>query len=166
MINSLGFGNSPIGRVSLVANKILVLTGDAMNPPVVMVLPKDMVETVNSLTPTNEELKTKMAEPGNASYPWFKNANLANNSSFIKIMPIPAFLVYDGFEIDIDAVTVYKRVHALANLDEPNMLALSSFLRVCMTIRLKNDVNTDAASQVFMAAPPPTVRGWGVQKLS
>ena len=139
VIHSLGFGTSPIGRVSLVANKILALkgNGDAMNPPAVMVSPKDMVETVNCLTPTNEEFKTKMAEPGNASYPWFKNANLVNNSSFVKIMPIPAFLVYDGFEMDIDAVTVYKCVHALANLDETNMLALLSFLRGCMTSRLK-----------------------------
>ena len=168
VIHSLGFGTSPIGRVSPVANKILALTGDgdAMNPPAVMVLPSDMVETVNCLTPTNEEFATKMAEPGNASFPWFKNASLTNNSSFIKIMPIPAFLVYDGFDKDLDAVTVYKRVHALANLEEPNMLALSSFLRGCMTSRLKHDVNTYAASQVFMAAPPPTARSWGVQKLS
>jgi len=167
VIYSLGFGTSPIGQVSLVANKILAFTGDgdSSNPPAVMVLPKDMVELVTCLTPSQEDFDTKMDEPGNTQYPWFKTSQLTNTSLFPKIMPIPAFIVYDGFEKDLDAVTVYKRVQALANRDVPSMIALSAFLRGCMTARLKNDTNTYASSQVFMAAPSPAARGWGVQKL-
>ena len=48
VIYSLGFGTSPTGRVSLVANKILAMTGegDATNPPAVMTFPKDMVTCI------------------------------------------------------------------------------------------------------------------------
>jgi len=80
-------------------------------------------------------------------------------------LPIPSFLVYDGFETVINAVTVYHRVSALDNQGEPNIVALSAFLRGCMTSRNQRDYNTYSASQVFMASSPPAARAWGVQKL-
>jgi len=53
----------------------------------------------------------------------FKNAHLSFLFTITKIMPIPLFLVYDGFEKVLDAVMVYKQVNALVNQEEPNILA-------------------------------------------
>ena len=80
-------------------------------------------------------------------------------------MPIPSFQVYNGFETDFDAITVYNRVSALDNQRDQNIVALSAFLRGFMTSRNQRDSNTYSASQVFMASSPPTARVWGVQKL-
>ena len=95
----------------------------------------------------------------------FKHANLTSLFSITKILPIPLFLIYDGFKTNLDAVTFYSRVCALANQEEPNIVALSAFLQGCMTSRNQHDVNTYSASQVFMAASPPAARVWGLQKL-
>ena len=80
-------------------------------------------------------------------------------------MPIPLFLVYDGSETYLDAVTVCHHVNALDNQEEQHIVALSAFLRECMTSRNQRDSNTYSTSQVFMASSSPAERAQGVQKL-
>ena len=165
---SLGFRMSPIGRVLPVANQILAMTGegDVANSPAVMTFPKEMVTFFDWAGPSNTEFDAKALNPDNSRvYTMFKHANLTHHFLIIKIMPIPSFLVYDGFETDLDTITVYNHVRALDNQEEPNIVALSAFLQRCMTSRNQRDSNTYSASQVFVASFPPAARVWGVQKL-
>ena len=78
-------------------------------------------------------------------------------------MPIPLFLVYDGFEKVLDAVMVYKQVNALVNQEEPNILA-----PFCIPSGMHAIYNpkwcyatTCAHSQVFMAAPTTHSKSMG-----
>ena len=61
VIYSLGFGMSPIGRVSPVAHKIIVMTGegDASNPPAIITFSKDMVTFFDCATTSKTEFDAK-----------------------------------------------------------------------------------------------------------
>ena len=69
-------------------------------------------------------------------YPMFKNASLTVSFKLPTIIPIPTYLVYDGFEKDLDAVTVYKHVKVFLTTDEPYITA------ACTTSRNKDDNST------------------------
>ena len=70
----------------------------------------------------------------------FKNASLTVSFKLPTIIPIPTYLVYDGFEKDLDAVTVYKRVKVLLTTDEPYIASFLSFLRACTTSRKQTKI--------------------------
>ena len=50
------------------------------------------------------------------AFPLFKNANLTHVGIVIKLMSIGTFLVYDDFNVDLDAITIYRRIKTLGNL--------------------------------------------------
>ena len=166
VIHSIGFGTSPIGGSSPVENRILAMSldGEASRPPQVIVLPRRMTDVREVKTPGTQDFENKFLEANGTSYPMFKNANLTVSFPLLKIIPIPAYLVYDGFEKDLDAVTVYKRVKALLTTDDPYIASILSFLRACTTSRNKDDNSTYDSTDTFMAAVPAVANTWGLQK--
>ena len=78
-------------------------------------------------------------------------------------MPICAFLVYDGFDADLDAITIYRRITTLPDLSKPVVQALLTFLCGYMTIRLVNYTGTFIPSSVFKGSTPPGVHTWGLK---
>ena len=84
-----------------------------------------------------------------------------------KIMRIITFLVYDGFDQDLDAVVVYKPVQNLHNQQDPYVQGVLKFLWGFMTKRNKGsrDPSTYVAETYFMANPHNKAKEWGVHKL-
>ena len=70
-------------------------------------------------------------------------------------MPICAFLVYKGFDVDLYAITIYRHIKTLPDLSEPAFQALLTFLCGWMTSRLVNDTRTFILSSVCMDSTPP-----------
>ena len=108
IVHSLGFGTNPIGQVSPIATRLLTLTrdGSALNPPQALILPQEIASPLEIQIPTDNEFNTKILT--STQFRLFKNTDVNARVTVPKIMPIITFLVYDGFEQDLDAVTVYK----------------------------------------------------------
>ena len=70
-------------------------------------------------------------------------------------MPISAFLVYNGFDTDLDSIIIYRCIKTLYNLAKLTVQALLTFLCGCMTSRLVNDTRTFILSSVCMDSTPP-----------
>ena len=81
-------------------------------------------------------------------------------------MPISAFIFYNGFNADLDVITIYRRIKTLDNLYKTAIQALLTFLRGYMTSRLVNDTGTLIPSSVFMESTPPTTYMWGRNKFN
>ena len=116
-----------------------------------------------SVFPTKILLNTRSTTPRR---PPFKNSNLTHEGIIIKIIPISAFLVYDGFYADLDIITIYRLIKTLDNVAEPAIQALFTFLRGCITRRLVNDTGNFIPTSVFMYSTPPVARKWGLNKFN
>ena len=81
-------------------------------------------------------------------------------------MPVSAFLVYDGFDADLDTIIIYRRIKTLDNLVKPAIQALLNFLRGCMTSILINDTGTFIPSNVFIDSTPSASHTWGLNKFN
>ena len=79
-------------------------------------------------------------------------------------MLISSFLVYDSFDADLDAITIYKRIKTLPDLSKLVAQTLLTFLRGFMTSTMVNDTGTFIPSIVFMDSSPPEARTWGLNK--
>ena len=166
IVHSLGFGTNPIGQVSPIATHVLTLTGDgsAQNPPQALILPQEITTPLEIRIPTDNEFNTKILT--STQFPLFKNTDVNARATVPKIMPIITFLVYDGFEQDLDAVTVYKRVQNLHNQTEPHVQAMLQFLRGCMVKRYKTnkDPTTYVDPKIFFANQHPVAPEWALRK--
>ena len=166
IVHSLGFGTNPIGEVSPIANHVLTLTGDGSTatPPQVLTLPKDIADLIEIRIPSENEFNTKILTT--SRYPLFRNADVPETVITPKIMPIITFLVYDGFDQDLDAVVVYKRVQNLHNQQDPYVQGVLKYLRGCMTKRNKGsrDPSTYVPENYFMANPHTRAKEWGLHK--
>ena len=105
---SLGLGTNPIGEVSPISNHVLTLTGDGstFTPPQVLLLPKKVADPLEIRIPLETEFNAKIMTT--SRFHLFKNAEVPETVITLKIMPIINFLIYDGFDQDLDAVVVYK----------------------------------------------------------
>ena len=80
-------------------------------------------------------------------------------------MPIIEFLVYDGFDADLDAIAIYRRIKTLPDLVKPAVYAILTLLRGCRTIILVNYTGILIPFSVFMDSTPPADPTWGLNKL-
>ena len=81
-------------------------------------------------------------------------------------MLISSFLDYDGFDVNLDAITIYRRIKILPDLSKPAVQALHTFLRGCMASRMVNGTGTFILSRIFMESILPSVRTWGLNKFN
>ena len=166
IVHSLGFGTNPIGDVSPIANHVLTLTGDGSTatPPQVLLLPNESADLIEIRIPSEPEFNAKISST--SRFPLFRNADVHETAITPKIMPIITFLVYDGFDQDLDAIVVYKRVQNLHNQQDPYVQGMLKFLRGCMTKRNKGsrDPSTYVSETYFMANPHNKAKEWGLHK--
>ena len=84
-----------------------------MGPPELLLLPAKAAKRCEVLNPTNKIVQTALADSG-AAYGQHlilpRNIPEATTSPILLIAPIPTYLVYDGFEQDLDAAMVYERL--------------------------------------------------------
>ena len=82
--------------------------GSPKNPLQAVVLPREFFHKKSIQVPTQEAFDRKIII--SQAFTIFKNANVHNEEIILKAMSIGAFLVYYGFNIDLDDITIYKCV--------------------------------------------------------
>ena len=159
-------GTNPMGRSSTITGKILYRVGDGSSakPSQAMVLPRKFFHKISTRVPEKYSFKRNLINT--QSSPFKKIANLPYEGIILRLKPIIAFLVQNGFDEDLDTITIYKRIKTLDNLSEPYIQALLTFLHGCMTSRLVNDTGNFIPSIFFMDSTPPGARTWGLNKFN
>jgi hypothetical protein len=137
LVYGLGFGTAGIGRVSPVAGKLLALTGEGggeIRPAQTIVLEASLKDKVCMKNITTAQVATVFRLGTHRIDQPIKKALEVNGeqTTTMKIVPIPPYFVYDGFEQDLDATMVYKRVMHCQEHDSPMRTNVLEFLCTCM----------------------------------
>ena len=166
VLHSFGIGTNPIGGSYPISGKIISLVGDVSpaNDPQDMVFPRELFHKTSIRLPNQDDFEHDLNNT--QSLPLKKNPNFTHEGIVINIMPVSAFLVYDGFDADLDTIIIYRRIKTLDNLVKPAIQALLNFLRGCMTSILINDTGTFIPSNVFIDSTPSASHTWGLNKFN
>jgi hypothetical protein len=172
VLHSIGVGSSGIGAVSPIDGKLLFLHGDGnpdIGPPTPVTLPTDVLDIVDTLCMTAEQFDTNLTA-GGAAYAWPLTprirAHEANNRvPIMRIAPIPAFLILDGFNgKDLDAAELIERIDSLDNNDGAMYIHLRNFLLACLTGHNQADACPRLLQDVIYAPPSNVARVWAQDK--
>jgi hypothetical protein len=164
----LGYGTSGIGQVSPIAKRLLALFGEGsaiMGPAQVISLDPAIRAEARVLNLTDAEIQT-VFQTGNhlVDQKVEKANNVTNHADILRIAAIPTYLVYDGFNKDLDAAEVYERVMDCQEASDMRTHALA-FLRSCMIGGWRlNDAKPFIATDQFYGMVPPEARVWANQQ--
>ena len=151
LVYGLGFGTAGIGRVSPVAGKLIALTGEGggeIRPAQTIVLEASLKDKVCMKNITTAQVATVFRLGTHRIDQPIKKALEVNGeqTTTMKIVPIPPYFVYDGFEQDLDATMVYKRVMHCQEHDSPMRTNVLEFLCTCMIGQWRTkDINSESA---------------------
>jgi len=113
LIYRLGVGTAGIGQVSAVAGKLLALFGEggrALGPAQSIVLDATLRDHLEMKNITPEEVGTVLGGGTHTvDKAVMKAQAVQGTTTAMKIAPIPAYLVWDGFNNDLDAAMIYER---------------------------------------------------------
>ena len=145
---------------SPIIDNVLALHGEALAeiaPPEIMILPDTMLLEDKVKAPQEDafEMERLADDPKAMRRTYFFRSNeVATTHPLMKAYPIPAYLVYDGFEADIKLLTVYERVqHALLDPHCKCKEALRDiliFVRACYTSSTQKDTKPRLAVDEFV----------------
>lgn len=153
--------------------QVLALTGRVANAgsiPQVLAIDIDATKKQEIPTMTHAEfvaaMDTKLREGKDVFWPLGHGARATQNNPVMQIAPIPAFLVYDGFGKDLDAIEVYERVLSVRECRECDMFAhLRAFLRTCLITHNNSKVPRPfVKNDTFFKAPPQHALEWAVAR--
>eukprot|EP00957_Ditylum_brightwellii_P187475 14277416-Ditylum_brightwellii.AAC.1 len=146
LVQGLGFGTSAIGNTSPVTGKVLMLSGEgdeALGVPECLCLPASIRSCRQVNCHTGTRLQEHLQQNANPSA-WhrFVSSRILSEEKEIvmQIATIPAFLVYDGFNIDLRAEEVYEWVISLDDQTQEWVGHTKVFLKACV---IKNLVSKD-----------------------
>ena len=117
VVYGLGFGTAGIGQQSPLANKILALYGEGGavgNPPVLLLDPSLRTKT-RILNPTDQDVETVFTAGHTIDRATHVARNVQHEQEILCLVPIPAYLAYDGLDHDIDAAMLYERLRTCAH---------------------------------------------------
>ena len=135
LVYGLGYGTASIGETNNIQGKFLVLSGEGnkeCGPPDVMVFDNSITTPENILNPTDTQITEALTTKGaNFGKHLISPRVIAANSTddLPQIVPIPAYLVYDGFNADLNAALVYERLIRECTMDDEWLTHAKSFLR-------------------------------------
>ena len=169
ILYGLGFGTSGIGQVSPIAKRLLALFGEGsaiMGPAQVISLDPAIRAEARVLNLTDAEIQTVFQTGNHLVDQKVEKANNVTNHAedILRIAAIPTYLVYDGFNTDLDAAEVYERVMDCQEASDMRTHALA-FLRSCMIGGWRlNDAKPFIATDQFYGMLPPEARVWANQQ--
>ena len=171
LIYGLGYGTVDIGKDSPIADKYLCLHGEGstdLGPPDLRIFPNSLMESVNALTPTDDEVQHALTTKGAAYGVHLIAPRLVANDhkeKLLRIAPIPPYFVYDAFEKPLDAAMIYERLLACAH--ESNMIAHAKpFLRAALVGPLRTtDAKPCVALVEWTPAAPPVAKRWRQERI-
>ena len=168
IIYGMSIGTSGIGETAPNDNKILALTGEGNSTvgcPQAIILPNSLRNKITLKCPTDQVVQVALqTETTN----WYRvrTGNIAddNTAEIMQCAPIPAFLVYDGFNQDIQAEVLYERVLSVDNQELAMIIHCKNFLRACMVQRNIPDPKPHVTATTFMTTVNIAARQWAISK--
>eukprot|EP00957_Ditylum_brightwellii_P057991 4397469-Ditylum_brightwellii.AAC.1 len=108
VLHGLGFGTRGIGTITPTSNKLLVMSGEGdktLGTPEAICLPATIHAKHTLQCPMDERMQQKLQTPNNSNWHVFLHNQVPDTETveIMQITPVPAFLVYDGFESDLQA---------------------------------------------------------------
>ena len=142
LVFGMGVGLAGIGKVNQLANRLLMLHGegdDIIGLPDILALHTDVCNKTEVNVPTDDEIQLALSSKG----PTFGRflippRNVDTTEEVIKIAPIPAYMILDGFNGDINAANVYERV-LQSDHESPMMDHVKRFLKAHLVGPLRNE---------------------------
>ena len=113
MLYGFGIGTSAIGTTSPIDGNLLAMYGESdpqLGPPSAINLPHTMRDSHDVKVMTHHQLHTALAT-ADYNHPLLQPIAVTTTQPLMKLAPIPAWLVYDGFEGDVDVTELYERIH-------------------------------------------------------
>ena len=121
-----------------------------------LTLPASIHQTAPIATMIIEQFSTKVTAKVIAyNYPLLARSNFSDTTKLLQIAPIPPFLVYDGFEKDIDTAEVLERVISMdrdGGGKEMN-LHLQQLLFSCLSSHNTNNPKPYINSEIMTQTP-------------
>ena len=166
IVYSLGFGASGIGDSSSTDGKFLALSGEgrvAIGSPQVFTLPSSLINTNAIKCPTLPVTLASMAMEKNS---WYRaKANeVTTTFELMKIAPIPAYLVFDGFNKDLEAEVVIERLLQVDNQDNDMIMHGPAFTQACLVKHVVNGAKQNLSPSVFMQTQSLQAKTWATTK--
>ena len=163
-----GIGSSPIGNTTDTDGKFLFLSGDAgkeLGIPQPVIIPTQMHLKDDTLSMTHAQFSTAFTSKGvNYNYPLLQRSSITNTVRIMLVAPIPAYLVYDGFNTNLDAAEVYERVISFDSHTTPTYTHLKQFLLCCLSGHNAQDRKPWAPQEHFMQPISLSGRQWASKK--
>eukprot|EP00957_Ditylum_brightwellii_P102572 7817488-Ditylum_brightwellii.AAC.1 len=121
-----------------------------------MVFPNNIANETELACPTDWELQGKLqSQPTN----W-----ATSTAKIMQIALLPAFLLYDGLEADLQTEELYEWVLSLDNQAEDYITHAQNFLCACLVKRNINNPKTFVDPAVFMSTAPSVAKRWAKAK--
>jgi hypothetical protein len=167
--HAIGTGSSGIGSISLLDNKLLLLTGDGgpdIGTPLPLLLPPETLDKRDRICLTQEQFVAQLTAQGaNHSFPLVRRANASSTTvNVMGIAPIPAFLVLDGITTDLDAAILLERVLSLDDTDGEMYTHLKEYLRCVLTGHNVGDIHCRVNQATLNAPIIGDARRWANEK--
>ena len=146
VVYGLGYGTAGLGQTSQINDKFIMLHGEGNNTdigyPDVLMLDTNIRKQSKVLNPSDaiiqELLTTKGEKFGNHLLPP-RTTNTTKN--IMNIAPIPAYLIYDGFEKELNAADIYERILQETAHPSDMLTHAAAFLRSTLIGPYRNDDN-------------------------
>ena len=172
VVYGIGSGS---GLTGLIANDlgddVLVLYGE-IEPqaatPFTMQLPEDALYPKRVKVPTMKQFQFQRNKNNQKPF-WFKAMEIRKNSFIPNLIPVPAFLVYDAFDIDIDSIIVLERWLNLREHINGTFRVFDALLSVFARATTVNPTVTlpqgKLGQDIFVSSLPKLVLTWKKRRL-
>ena len=170
VIYGLGMGNAGIGHVSAFWGKLLAHFsegGGFLGPAQSILSDAQLRVKTELLNLTSAEVAT-VFELGNHTVEQqvARASNSKDKANVLRIIPIPAYLVWNGLNKDLDAAMVYERLIDCQHDSHMRTHALA-ILKTCMIGMWRvGDTKPFMAPTDFYGMLPKEARVWGAQRFA
>ena len=151
-----------------VQGKVLALSGELiedLTEPTVMIFPEDITLARTVKVPEGLEFSMKRRDPNLLTKAaWFSKDKVKRVGDIPPAVPVPACLVYDAFEKEIDAMVVYERLHTLpkevTKAFNKTTALLRNFLKAQTVSVTKKSKQLLLEPEPFLSAPSIPALQW------
>ena len=164
-----GMGSSPIGEEpSAIDDHLLFLHGDGsqeLGPPLPLSFSSAAANQKEVSVLTEAQFTATVTAKGeNYPYPLVASRYITEKKLLMKLAPIPAYFVYDGFHHDLNAGLVYERLMKHNNVENDMFTYLKHFLRGCISGQPGGGPRPYLKEDVFSSPPSAEARLWAKRK--
>ena len=165
VVYGFGIGTNPIGATaSPTDGKLLMLHGKGnadIGPPPPLCLSPTAFKRNRVETMMETQFSNQLQRAGTRySHPLLQRCSVTTSEEVMQVSPIPAYLVYDGFDCDVDAACLLERVHNnnFTSLDSGKHL--QHLLRACLTAHNAGDNKPYVTDNSFSCTALGRARQW------